>query len=317
MDNDKIEIFAIWICKPGTYMMPLLYEVCIASWQVLNPNYNVVVYTNNPELKFNLLSRDTTELRLLDDYIPSVLDEAEKITKNTPDGMKFAHQSDFVRYNLLLYLKEAIYVDCDLLCIDSIDELVQDSIKNNKFILEANEDSMRICNAFFAKLHEQAHEYFIDLITNYRNNYVRTSYTFNSIKYPMLLNKRYRDIVRILPFREGFFYPNWEKNENGDLGLLMCDEMPDNIKGYGIHLYNTDVKWKEFRAELENNMYDNNQEWWISKHCKDIIDRYIQLMATSKLRDISGDNILKLNLIELYGEDYVNKLEKEGRGQHG
>lgn len=59
-------------------------------------------------------------------------------------------------------------------------------------------------------------------------------------------------------------------------------------------------------------MYDNEQDWWISKHCKNIIDQYIELMTKSELRDIRGDKVLKDNLTELYGIDYVNALEKEG-----
>ena len=312
MEN-KPTIFAVWICKPGTYMMPLLYEVCIASWQVINSNFETVVYTNNPELKFNLLSRDTTEVRLLEDYIPGVLQDAEEMTKDTPEGMKFAHQSDYVRYNLLANLDRAIYIDCDLLCISSIEQLVNECIETNKFILEANEDSMRICNAFFGKLDREADDYFMDLITNYQKHYIKTSYTFNSIKYPMLLNLRYRDIVKLLPFKEECFYPNWEKNENGDLRLLTSVYIPDDIRGYGIHLYNTDTKWKSLRYLLEKNMYDVEQDWWISKHCKSIIDRYIELMTESPLRDISGDSILKNNLTILYGTSYVEKLEKEGK----
>lgn len=313
MENNKIEVFAVWICKPGTYMMPLLYEVCIASWQVINPNFKTVIYTNNPELKLNLLSRDTTEVRLLEDYIPGVLEEAEELTKDTPEGMKFAHQSDYVRYNLLLYLDKAIYIDCDLLCICNIEEFINNCINSGKYVIEAYEDSMRICNAFFAKLGNEANDYFIDLISNYKINYVKTSYTFNSIKYPMLLNKRYRDIIHIMSFKAGFFYPNWEKNENGDLGLLMCEELPNKYYPYGVHLYNTDVKWKKFRKELEQIMYDNKPKWWIAEHCKRVIDRYIKLMTESPLRDIGGDTILKNNLTELYGNDYVKKLEKEGK----
>lgn len=227
MENKPI-IFAVWICKDGTYMMPLLYEVCIASWQVLNPNFKTVIYTNNPELKLNLLSRDTTEVRLIEDYIPTVLNDAKKMTENTPEGMKFAHQSDYVRY-WILASEGGIYIDCDLLCIKSIEELVENSKKDGKYVLEAYEDSMRICNAFFAKLDNEANPYFEDLISNYIKHYVKTSYTFNSIKYPMLLNLRYADIVHILPFKEGMFYPNWEKNENGDLNILKLNTMPDDI----------------------------------------------------------------------------------------
>ena len=60
-------------------------------------------------------------------------------------------------------------------------------------------------------------------------------------------------------------------------------------------------------------MYDVNPDWWISRHCKNVIDTYIRMMTESQLRDISGDSILKNNLTVLYGTSYVEKLEKEGK----
>ena len=305
------EIFAIWISKPGTYMMPFLYEVCIASWQILNPSMKMVLYVSNPEIKFNLLSRDTTEVRILDEEFPGIIKEAEDIIGNQVSGMKFAHISDYIRY-VILRENRGIYVDCDLVCISTIEELVQQMRNNNKSILMAYEDTMRICNAFMANLDEDGTtgcNFYNDIVNLYRENYIPTSYTFNSIKYPMILARKYKDFVNILPFKEGMFYPNWEKNENGDLKVLLDTEC--NLAGYGVHLYNTDPKWQEFRRYLDEYMYTGKSESWFVKHLDSIIDAYIVKMKDSTLRDITKDKVLVKNLTELYGEEYVDQFRKE------
>ena len=305
----KDEIFAIWLCKPGTYMMPLLYEACIATWQVMNPNMNVVVYTDNPELKFNLLSKDTTDVRLIQDIFPNIIKEAEDIIRDdVPTGMRFAHRSDYIRYCILCN-RGGIYVDCDLVCISPIEETVEQMKQAGIGILMAYEDTMRICNAFMGCLNEDGKLFYADIVDNYQKRYVKTSYTFNSIKYPMLLKNRYRGIVHIYPFKEGFFYPNWEKNENGDLTLLQEETCPDEIRGYGIHLYNTDPKWKELREQLECNLYDNTLNWWLLRHINTCMDKYMDKMVNSSTRDIMSDKILVKNLTELYGDKYLNQFK--------
>lgn len=301
------EIFFIWINKPGNYMMPLLYEVCIASWQIRNPDRKIVVYTDTTELKFNLLSKDTTEVRLLDEYFPELLQKAKDITKEAPEGMRFAHMSDYIRYVILL-CSGGMYVDCDLYCIQDIDELIEECKRNNTPIIMAYEDKMRICNAFMACINQKGTNFYIDIVTNYEKRYVKSSYTFNSIKYPMLLKNRYKDLIYICPFKEGFFYPNWEENENGDLNLLKQEECP--LSGWGVHLYNTDIKWKEFRTTLSENLYTDNLNWWILKDMTYIMDSYMDLMATSKTRDIFKDKKLVKGLTELYGEQYLDQFRR-------
>lgn len=307
------EIFAIWLCKPGTYMMPLLYEACIATWQVMNRDFQTVVYTDNPELKFNLLSKDTTEVRLIQDVIPEVLEEANKIiTDDVPAGMRFAHRSDYIRYSILAKFG-GIYVDCDLVCISPIEELVKNNIEEGIGVIMAYEDTMRICNAFLACLNEDGKMFYEDIVDNYKKRYVKTSYTYNSIKYPMLLKNRLQGAVTILPFKEGMFYPNWEKNENGDLGILKTDIAPDCVRGYGVHLYNTDPKWKEFRDMLTANLYCyDTLNWWFLKHINECMDKYMDMMVNSETRNILMDNVLVKNLKELYGEQYLDQFKAKG-----
>ena len=105
------------------------------------------------------------------------------------------------------------------------------------------------------------------------------------------------------------FYPNWEKNENGDIEVLLKPE--NTLNGYGVHLYNTDPKWKEFHRYVDEYLYTGMSESWFVKHLDTIIDAYIVKMKDSTRRDITKDKILVKNLTELYGEDYVNQFRKE------
>jgi len=302
------EVFAIWINKPGNYMMPLLYEACIASWQVKNPGRKVVVYTDTTELKFNLLSKDTTETRVLDDYFPNLLNIAGEITKDAPDGMRFAHMSDYIRY-VILFERGGIYIDCDLMCLQNIEDLIDTCRANNTPIVMAYEDKLRICNAFMANLGAGGDDFYSDIVANYEKRYVKSSYTYNSIKYPMLLKNRYADKIYICPFKEGFFYPNWEQNSNGDLNLL---KTPDCLlSGWGVHLYNTDIKWKEVREVIAKNLMTDNLNWWIIKDLTDCMEKYQDLMAKSETRDILKDKKLVYGLTELYGEKYLDQFRKE------
>lgn len=307
------EIFFIWINKPGNYMMPLLYEACIASWQIKNPNRKVVIYTDTTELKFNLLSKDTTETRLIDEYFPGLLQKADDITKETPTGMKFAHMSDYIRY-VILSCSGGIYVDCDLMCLKPINGLIEECQKNNTPIIMAYEDKMRICNAFMACINEEGIDFYRDIVTNYEKRYVKSSYTYNSIKYPMLLKNKYSWLIYICPFKEGFFYPNWEQNENGDLELLKQKECP--LSGWGVHLYNTDIKWKEIRDVISKQLMGYKSDWWIVEVLTDCMEKYQDLMAKSETRDIFKDKKLVEALTKLYGEEYLNQFKRKDIQAH-
>lgn len=300
------EIFGIWLCKPGTISMPYIYEVCLATWQVMNPTFKVVLYTDNPKFCFNLLSRDTTEVRIIQDEFPDLLEEVQNIiTDETPEGMRFAQRSDYIRYTILKE-RGGIYVDTDLLCYSSIEELVDGS---NASVMMAYEYTNRICNAFMARLTDMGKQYFEDLLENYRKHYVKTSYTFNSIKYLYLLNRKHRDIVEVLPLQEGMFFPNWEDGPNGDLNLLFQEEC--TLRGYGIHLYNTNPKWREARDKLDLEFMDDKHPSWLCRHLKDCVEKYIDLMVDAETRDLLKDKVLVPILGKLYGEQYLEQFRKE------
>lgn len=306
----KNEIFAIWLCKPGTYMMPYLYEMCICTWQVLNPNYKVVIYTNEVDLKFNFLSKDTTEVRLIDEYFPNLIKEAEEIIgDDVPEGMRFAHRSDYIRY-VIVSTRLGIYIDADLLCVSSIEEFMEQCKKEGKYVIMAKEDNIRIGNAFMTCLDEKGKEYYNDILQNYRTNYIKTSYTFNSIKYPMLINHRYNNIVKVLDMKDGFFYPNWEiDGPNGDLDMLKSTKC--QLNGYGVHLYNSDHKWKEFRQQLEQELFQLDHPWWIQQHFNKCITEYIGLMKNSEQRMLNEKERLYDSIVTNYGQDYANNFKEE------
>lgn len=307
--TNKKEIFAIWLCKKGTYMMPYLYEMCILTWQVMNPEYNVVIYTDNVDLKFNFLSKDTTEVKLINEYFPGLIEQANKIIPDdVPAGMRFAHRSDYIRYSIVSQ-NLGIYIDADMLCISPIKPLLDECEKEGRPVIMAKEDTIRIGNAFMTCLTEEGQKYYKDILDNYANNYISTSYTFNSIKYAMLLNHKYTDIVKVLDMKDGFFYPNWENNENGDLNMLKTETCP--MHSYGVHLYNSDHKWKEFREQLERELFQDNHPWWIQKHFTECIKKYIQLMKQSKTRNLNEGERLYESIVTNYGQEYANQFRKE------
>ena len=88
----------------------------------------------------------------------------------------------------------------------------------------------------------------------------------------------------------------------------MQEECP--LSGWGVHLYNTDIKWKELRAKLADNLYINNPRWWILKEMNDIMDEYQNIMAKSETRDIFKDKKLVKGLTELYGEQYLDQFRR-------
>ena len=301
------EIFAIWLCKPGTISMPYLYEVCLCTWQIMNPSYKLVLYTNTREFSFNLLSKDTTEVRIIDDEFPELEQETNNIiTDETPEGMRYAQRSDYIRYTIL-YKLGGIYIDCDLLCYSSIEPLMEKIHNNHNSVCMAYEYTDRICNAFMACLDDEGKQYFNDIITNYQENYVRTSYTFNSIKYLYILNRKYRNIVEVLPLKEGMFYPNWEHGANGDLNMLMDEKC--ELTGYGVHLYNTNPEWKSIRNKIDQTMFDDNNSSWLCRHLNNCVKEYISLMTKSKTRDLSKDPLISNILTNLYGENYLKQFD--------
>lgn len=321
-DEMNKEIFGIWLMENDWDFMPYIYEICFASMRIFNPpekGYKHVLYVNRP-IKLNFISKDVTEVRLIDKYFPGLVERAEKIVEKAPKGFKYPHMSDYIRYNILKE-RGGIYVDCDMIAYNCFDAFIEKCKSENKSVCMAKEDKIRICNAFMAKINNNGDKYFEDLIENYDKHYVHSSYTFNSIKYLLLLNRRYQNDIQVLPVKGGFFYPNWQGlGEQLNELKQTWPEITSNensilpgFEGYATHLYNSDVIWQDLRKDIDRHLYDNEGEyssWYIIRLFRYVIEQYIELMQNAEERDISEDSGLLKSLAKTFGEDYANTFKK-------
>ena len=292
MENfDTITINVVWLTDLINHYMPILDEVCIASWQVNNPKYKIILWTNDERLKLNLLSKDTTEIKIIQNDLMSFV---ENITFETKDTMKLAHQADIIRYSILEQCG-GITLDADVFCISPLEDLINRMNKENKSIVFGYEDNCRIGIALMSNLNNDGKQFYCDILSHYSTHYVKTSWLYNSIKYPMLLKNRYKDKILELPAGENWHYPNGLGDECSNLSNitpLFELEMPENFRGYGIHLYSNPKKWREYKLYLETNLYIKGpNDFWLLKNMNVIIDKYIDLMCKSNYRELSVNPI--------------------------
>lgn len=270
---EKFDLFTIWLTDKDWGAMPYIYELCIASWQVMNPNRKVVIYANHP-LHLSLLDRTITEVRQLDDYFPGLYEKAANTTDNK------AHQSDIIRFTILRNQK-GLYFDTDVLCYRDCEKIIKDTINKDKPVMFPLEDANMICNAFIGRFDNDGTEVFEDILENYETRYIKHSYLFNSQKYLWLMARRHADVVHLYK-DETIFNPSWQLSDD-DKNKLLSDvdwDEPDKIGFYGIgfHLYSSVPQWHDFRRFMDENMYNKQPKVFITRLMKHIIDEYILLM---------------------------------------
>lgn len=269
-----IELFTIWLTNTEWGAMPYMYELCIASWQVMNPNKKIVIYANH-NLHLSLLDRTITEIRQIKDYFPGLYETAKTITDNK------AHQSDYIRYSILERQK-GIYFDTDVLCYRNCDDIIQNTLDKGKDIMFPLEDHNMICNAFIGRFTDYGKEVFSDIVTNYHNRYIKHSYLFNSQKYLWLMARRYPGIIHLYEVNHTIFNPSWQLFKYDQDKMLMDVNYNEYNKlgfnGIGFHLYSSVPQWNEFRQFMDENMYNKEPKTFITRLMKYIIDQYINLM---------------------------------------
>ena len=277
-----IELFTIWLTNNDWDGMPYLYELCIASWQVMNPDKKVVIYANH-NLHLSLLDRTITEIRQINDYFPQVYENAIQLTDNK------AHQSDYIRYSILSQQK-GLYFDTDVLCYTYCDKVIKDTLTQNKSVMLPLEDKNMICNAFIGRFDDFGKEVFEDILENYNTRYIKHSYLFNSQKYLWLMQRRYSDIVHLYS-DQTIFNPSWKLLEEERLKMLSDTEWYDyenaGFNGVGFHLYSSVPQWNDFRKFLDENIYNKEPKTFITRLMKHIVDQYIHLM---KEADLNNEN---------------------------
>lgn len=266
---DDAEIFTIWITDREWGAMPYLYEICIASWQVMNPKRRIVIYTNH-NLHLSFLDRKITEIRQLDDYFPGLYQEACKICELP------AHQSDYIRYTILRD-RLGIYLDTDVLCYDSIDTIVNIFNFTYAEVIFCKEDDNMICNACILSK-GTFKDVFDDILSEYRYRFIKHSYLFNSQKYLWLMKRRYDS--KIFLAEDTIFSPSWQLTDDEKNMFLNTDynESITNFKGFGHHLYSSVDNWKKMREYIDMNLYNKEPKNYIEKLTNNIINKYINLM---------------------------------------
>ena len=271
---DNAEIFTIWLSNNDWDAMPYLYEICIASWQVMNPNRKITIYTNN-ELHLSFLDRTITNVCKLQTHFPGLYEEACKITSNK------AHQSDFIRYSILNN-QAGIYLDTDVLCYNSLDEILEIFTKTDKDIMFCLEDDNMICNACIISNGFDT-DVFNDILEQYKTRYIKHSYLFNSQKYLWLMKNRYPSSIELALPNETIFKPSW-KLEQSEISQLKTVNFQisngkfENFEGFGHHLYSSVDNWNKMRDYINMNLYEKEPIYYINTLTAYIIDKYIDLM---------------------------------------
>lgn len=272
--KNNLELFTIWLTDKDCGYMPFYCELCTASMQVFNEK--VVIYTNH-KLKLNFLSSKITEIRYIQDYFPGLLEKVEELTKNTPTEYKMAHMSDYIRAYILTK-QNGIYLDSDVLLLKSLPNFQ----KYKKSIILGKEDEVRVANGFLCRVDKGGIEYFQDIIDMYDTSYVSNSRTFNSMRYLLLLNRRYADKVKVFEPQEGFFYPTWEGKDEDIQKLMEQNKDIQPLEGFGTHLYKTEGNWKELLKCIDEHCYDKNgifSEWYVIRAIQYVISKYIEMMV--------------------------------------
>lgn len=269
-----MELFTIWLTDEEWGAMPYMYELCIASWQVMNPKRKVVIYSNH-NLHLSFLDRTITEIRQINDYFPGLYDTAVALTD------KKAHQSDYIRFSILCKQK-GLYFDTDVLCYRDCEDIIRNTISKNKSIMFPLEDHNMICNAFIGRFADFGKEVFDDILENYNTRYIRHSYLFNSQKYLWLMSRRHAEVINLYEVGHTIFNPSWKLLDEEKEKMLADVEWNEygklGFNGVGFHLYSSVPQWDEFRQYMDENMYHKEPTVFITRLMKHIIDHYILLM---------------------------------------
>lgn len=271
---DNTPIFTIWLTDKDWDAMPYLYEICIASWKVFNPNRDIIIYSNH-KLHFSFLDRTIIKVIQLDEEFPGLYDKAAEICDLRQ------HQSDYIRFSILKQ-QPGIYLDTDVLCYNSVDETINRFTESGKDVCFCIEDANMLCNACIISK-GKFKDVFDDILYEYETRFIKHSYLFNSQKYLWLMYKRYTNKIHLTIPQLTIFKPTW-KMEPDERNALMSPDFHfengsvQNFSGFGHHLYSSVDNWDKMRDYIDNNIYNKNPTSYITKLTRYVIDKYIDLM---------------------------------------
>lgn len=246
------------------------YQVCIMSSLVANPDYKVIIYSNKPiywdDLKPNGVKYDN--------LVNEIISE-DDINEVNNLGIKIvAHKSDYIRYKILLQ-DGGIYADTDIFMLKSLDDLL-----DNKVVL-AREKPTTVCCAFI--MAQSGHNIFKDILDKYHDDYKPNEWLYNSQYILRSRAKAYSDI-KILEYKEGFFYPNWKS-------YPMCIY-------YDNHIISN-------REDIGKKFIGYAQHIWSSTPAGDRLKSYINENCLG-IRDINSNKTYIFQLIQYIYREYYN-----------
>lgn len=131
-----------------------------------------------------------------------------------------AHKADVVRLQKLIEMG-GIYLDCDTICINSFDNLL-----NNKFVM-AKQDNWGLCNAIMLS---EKNSDFANLWYDSYKTFDKTKWDTHSVIVPKLLSTENPDLITVLS-TDAFFQPNpanWQSIFNSFI---------DKSNDYAMHLW--------------------------------------------------------------------------------
>jgi hypothetical protein len=153
----------------------------------------------------------------------------------------FAHKTCVTRLKKLIEFG-GIYLDCDTLCINSFDNLL-----NNKFVM-AKQDDVGLCNAIM--LSEPNSEFANIWYNNYKT-FDKSDWDYHAVKLPKILSEKYPDFITVLE-TNAFFQPGppfWKS---------IFDSFTDKSNDYAMHLW--EIKgWNELHKFID-------EDWVLSSN---------------------------------------------------
>ena len=223
------KIHYIWIDRSEnpSYKLPKIYQMCMMSTKLFNPDYEIILHTNKP-IEWDLLRKEDFKVRFIE---RNLIDEA--ISFGLPYNTQYfyvAHMSDWLRCN---YLKEegGIYLDTDIVITRSFDDLL------DKHFIVAKEAGDAICAGVI--LSEIDHPIIDKVLNTYRTDYHPREWVYNSQQKPYEYMKQ-DSSVTIIEQKLGYHYPYIGEEK---LYFAPCEkiETPEDIKNYfmtrGHHLF--------------------------------------------------------------------------------
>jgi len=198
----------------------------IASARLRNPDYEIeLIYKYEPENMF---------FKNIDAFCTKTQIQSIPHSLNNQRILSAEHICDYLRIQQL-YCHGGIYLDTDVICIKSFDDLLNKSyVMGEEYGSYSDQDETLIglCNAVI--LSEPKHLFLKTWEEDYNKHYRSDKWNYNSIIRPHEISQQFPTSVCILP-RNNFFKFSWTTRGSNQLFNDLCDVSDC----YAIHLWNS------------------------------------------------------------------------------